>query len=101
MCNNLKGPHIFSAPTGWKPAVSSSKIPDAIIRETKAVDAGTFIERNVRLSFTCDGNALQKKYKLQNWGQIFVVLDDCLYLKYTCSCTVHLQNVASSLPSYE
>jgi len=40
-------------------------LSDAIIREPKAIDAGTYIERNVRLALTCDYNALQKNSKLQ------------------------------------
>jgi hypothetical protein len=58
MWNNVKGPPNFTAPTRGKIADSSSKTPDAIIREHKAAYAGGYIERNVRLALTCDYNAL-------------------------------------------
>jgi len=64
------------------------------------VDAGAYTERNVRSTLTCDFNDLQKNSRLQT-GQkkIFFLLDGCLYLQYTSSCTAHWQNVASCLPS--
>jgi hypothetical protein len=60
--NNIKLPHTFSAPTRLKTADSSSKIPDAIIREPKAVDAGkySYVEHFVRSAVTCGCNALEK-----------------------------------------
>jgi hypothetical protein len=50
-------------------ADSNSKTPDKIIRKPTAMDAGTYIERNVRLALTCNYNAFQKKSKLQTGGQ--------------------------------
>jgi len=56
----VKVPLTFSAPTRRTIADSSNEKPDAIIREPTAVDAGTYIERNVRLAVTCDQNNFQK-----------------------------------------
>ena len=36
----------------------------------KALDAGSYIEGNVRLALTCDYNALQKNSKLQTGDKI-------------------------------
>ena len=70
----MKVPLIFSAPIRRKIADSSSKTPNTIIREPKAVDAGTYIERNVRLALTCDYNALQKNSKLQTGDKFLFYL---------------------------
>jgi hypothetical protein len=99
MWNNVKGPLTFSAPTRSMTADSSNKIPDAIIKEPTAVVPGTYIEPNVRLALTCDYSALENNSKLQTGDKFLFLLDGCLYLQYTCSCTAHWQNVASNLPS--
>jgi len=69
MWNNVKVQHTIVAPARRTTAVSSSKIPDAIIRAPTAVVTGTYIERNVRLALTCDCSVLQNKFKLQTGGQ--------------------------------
>jgi hypothetical protein len=61
----VKEPLTFNAPVRSKIADSNSKTPDAIVREPKAVDAGTHIVGKVRLALTCDENALQKNSKLE------------------------------------
>jgi len=60
--------------------MSGLYLSDAIIREPKPVDAGMYIERNVRLAFTC----LAEKFQTANWGQIFVSLEGLLIF------TVHM-----------
>jgi hypothetical protein len=70
----VKVPLIFSAAIRRKIADNSSKTPDAIIREPKAVDAGTYIESKVRLALTCDYNALQKNSKLQTGDKFLFYL---------------------------
>jgi hypothetical protein len=86
-------------PQGRRLHTAAIKKPDAIIREPKAGDAATYIERNVRLALTCDYNAFQKNSNLQTEGQTFVLLDGCLYLRYTWSCRANWQNVAYCIPS--
>ena len=60
MWNNMNVRHTFTAPTRRTTADSSNETSDLIITEPTAVDSGTFIERYVRLSLTCDYSVLQK-----------------------------------------
>jgi len=71
---DVKLQHNFPAPTRRKIADSSNKTPDVIISEHKAMNAGPYIELNVRLALTPDYNALQKNSKLQTGDKFLFYL---------------------------
>ena len=80
--NIVKVQHNFTASTRRTTADSSNKTADTIIREPTAVNRGKYSERHVRLALQC----LAEKMQTANWGQIFVLLDGCIYLYCTYFC---------------